>query len=92
MDYQEIEIVVDKLEHRIWAGPSIEYPQQCYLNKNRAEPSTNGLKGHCSAIELRAPVADPEGDKADCILSCAIMSVNVIHAKHAASKGSAEAQ
>ncbi len=56
VDYQEIEMDVDELEHQIWAGPGIEYPQQCYLNENRAEPSTNGLKGHCSAIELRARV------------------------------------
>lgn len=37
------------------------------------EPSTNGLKGHCSAIELRA-----HHSKADCILSCENTGVNVI--------------
>ena len=51
------------------------------------EPSTNGLKGHCSAIELRAPAK-----KAECILSCGNMSVNVIVQAHTASKRLVEAK
>ena len=35
------------------------------------EPSTNGLKGHCSAIELHA--------RTGCILSCDSGRVNAIH-------------
>ena len=41
------------------------------MSAERFELSTNGLKGHCSAIELRAH------SKADCILTWEIVSVNV---------------
>jgi thioredoxin 1 len=43
------------------------------VSAERFELSTNGLKGHCSAIELRAHL------KADCILTWEIGSVNVRH-------------
>jgi hypothetical protein len=42
------------------------------MSAERFELSTNGLKGRCSAIELRAR------KQADCILSCEIGGVNVI--------------
>ena len=42
------------------------------VSAERFELSTNGLKGRCSAIELRAR------KRADCILSCESRGVNVI--------------
>ena len=42
------------------------------MSAERFELSTNGLKGRCSAIELRAR------KRADCILSCESRGVNVI--------------
>ena len=48
------------------------------------EPRTNGLKGHCSSIELRARVA-PGGVRAEVILSWAVSRVNVIYPEQAAS-------
>jgi thioredoxin 1 len=50
------------------------------MSAERLELSTNGLKGHCSTIELRAH------SKADCILSWASRIVNVIDEGLAASK------
>ena len=49
------------------------------MSAERFELSTNGLKGRCSAIELRAPKT------ADCILSCEYHGVNVIFPAHDAS-------
>lgn len=43
------------------------------MSAERFELSTNGLKGRCSAIELRAR------KRADCILSCESRGVNVIY-------------
>ncbi len=57
------------------------------------EPLTNGLKGHCSTIELRARQSKTHilvQDKADCILSCPIRHVNVIGAGFTASTNTTE--
>jgi len=43
-----------------------------FMSAERFELSTNGLKGRCSAVELRA-----RRKKADCILTWEIFIVNV---------------
>ena len=48
-----------------------------FVSAERLELSTNGLKGHCSTIELRARGHEPlilVEDKADCILTCRSMT------------------
>ena len=54
------------------------------VSAERFELSTNGLKGRCSAIELRARVC-PDKDKAKGILSREYHNVNVIFSTHMAS-------
>lgn len=57
----------------MWGSPKA---RGLYMGVNRSvsaaglEPATNGLKGHCSAIELRAHVSVLYGVQHSITLSC----------------------